>query len=176
MFKANRRQDITRPFAGAVCGIGIALVLSGPAHAARTRQEPVATLEGTTIRLEPVGASFQIPNDWMKDYQTVNLTLPQLQKVRKGKGEWNTEYARVVNAALPFAGCSAQAGRYSWDSGGFAGVQKRAYVLASSAEEIERGIAAKSLVAAKALPSHTARNASANKYEADRWHRVLILL
>ncbi len=50
----------------------------------------------------------------------------------------------------------------------------RAYVFASGAEEIERRIAAKGLAAAKALPTHTARNAAENQYEEGRWHRVLI--
>lgn len=157
-----------------MCTISIVLVLSGMAHAAETKKEHFSTLDGTKIRLEPSGASFQIPFDWTKDYQTVSITRTQLQKVRKGKGEWYREYARVVNAALPFAGCSAQAGRYSWDSTGSGGVQMRAYVFASSAEEIEGRIAARGLAVAKALPTYTARNVSENKYEEGRWHRVLI--
>jgi hypothetical protein len=157
-----------------MCTVSIVLVLSGAAYTAGTKPEHFATLDGTTIRLEPFGASFQIPFDWTKDYQTVNITRAQLQKVRKGKGEWYREYARVVNAALPFALCSVQAGRYSWDSASSAGVQMRAYVFASNAEDIEGKIAAKGLAAAKALPTFTARNAAEKRYEEGRWHRVLI--
>ncbi len=131
-------------------------------------------VKGSTIQMQPSGASFEIPLNWTKEYGAVNITPKQLENVRRGKGEWYRDYARVVNAALPFADCSVQAGTHAWDSGTFGGVQMRGYAVESSADEIEDRIAGRGLAAAKALPTATARNATLNRNEAGQWHRILI--
>ncbi len=127
-----------------------------------------STREGRIIRMQPSGAHFQIPQDWEGLYIERN----ELREVRKGKGEWNTEYTTVVNAALPFSDCSVQAGRWSSDSA--AGVTVRGYVLSRSAADVQNRIATKAMRAAKELPSQFIRNVSATKEELAGWHRVLI--
>jgi len=131
--------------------------------------------EGSTIRMQPSGASFEIPLDWTKEYGAVNITPKQLENVRKGKGEWYRDYASVVNAALPFADCSVQAGTHAWDSATFGGVQVRGYVLDQSANEVEERTAAKGLAAAKALPTANVRNAGITRKQSGQWHRILIV-
>jgi hypothetical protein len=138
-----------------------------------SKQQHFSTLEGNTIRMRPSGTSFQIPQDWTRKYNAVNITRTQLEKVRGGKGEWYREYARVANGALPFSDCSVTAGEDAWDSSGI-GLQMRGYVVRSTLDDIEQKIAIKGLSAAKGLPRTTARNASVGKSESGQWHRILI--
>ena len=140
------------------------------AQASDKNQQHFSTREGTTIRLQPSGASFEIPRDWDGWY----FERAELEKVEKGQAEWYTEYARVANAALPFTDCSAQAGRYLWNGASFAGVTVRGYVKNRSSACVEMKIATRALTAAKALPRPTIRNASLTKVESDQWHRNLI--
>src|SRR5690242_14560310 len=72
------------------------LVLRVAAQSSEHKQH-FSTREGTIIRMHPLGASFEIPQHW-----TARTQESQLKQVRRGEGEWNTEYAKVVNAALPF--------------------------------------------------------------------------
>ena len=133
-----------------------------------------STLEGNTIRMEPSGASFQIPLAWTKEYGAVSTTQTQLQKVRSGKGEWYKEYSRIVSGALPFRNCSVQAGTGPWDGASFGGVQMRAYVFTAGAPESDAKIAVRALAAARSLPKKTVRNAQVERSEAGRWHKSVI--
>ena len=134
------------------------------------KEKQFSTREGGTIRMEPAGASFQIPPDW----ESVRIEQTELREVRTGKGEWKTEYTVVANAALPFSDCSVQAGRWDWRVSTFAGVTVRGYVTNRSAADIEKKIETKALSAATALPRPTIRNASLTKDEPGQWHRSLI--
>src|SRR5438309_6388689 len=98
MLSSDTNRVIVHMLLSAISVIGIVAFLWGAAHASPEKQEHVATLDGTTIRMQPSGASFRIPLDWTKDYQTVNVTRAQLKRVRKGRGEWYREYAYIVNA------------------------------------------------------------------------------
>jgi hypothetical protein len=140
------------------------------AQAFEKKEQHFSTRDGTTIRLQPSEASFEIPSDWDGWY----FEQAELTKVKRGRGEWYAEYAKVANAALPFTDCSAQAGRYLWNSPTFAGVTVRAYVTNRNAPKVEVEIATKAFSAAKALPSPTIRNASLTNVESEQWHRTLI--
>src|SRR3972149_6742452 len=101
-----------------------------------------ATREGRTIRLHPSGITLQIPQDWLEwnaeVHNNLHLTHRELRKVRRGHGEWDYEYARVVNAVLPFEHCAAHVGGegWGWDAVSFGDVQLRAYVTSLTAQEI----------------------------------------
>jgi hypothetical protein len=169
MFDFSGCKRNTRKSLGAV--IFIATLLFSLAKAgASPDKENFSTRDGRTIRMEPSGATFQIPPDW----ESVRIERAELREVRSGKGEWKTEYAVITNAALPFSDCSVQAGRWDWRVSTFAGVTVRAYVTNRSAADIEKKIATKALSAAKALPSPTIRNASLKKDQPGQWHRSLI--
>ena len=61
--------------------------------------------KGRIVRRQPSGASFELPEGrWGGWY----FERSELDKVKRGKGEWYTEYARIANAALRFEDCSAQ--------------------------------------------------------------------
>lgn len=91
-------------------------------------------LEGQKIILYPSGVSFRIPQQWLQWHErfhdNLHLTRDELEKVRDGDGEWDTEYGKVVNAALPFADCAAHVGGEGWGREGssFGDVQLRAYI------------------------------------------------
>jgi hypothetical protein len=120
--------------------------------------------------MQPSGAVLQIPLSWTSEYDAVVVTRPNLKKVVKGRGEWTTEFAKIVNEALPFAECSVQAWNQRWDSPGFDGLQMRGYVIDSPAEEIEKRIATQGFAAAKKLPW----GAAMNEDGVGQWHRILI--
>ena len=61
--------------------------------------------KGRIVRMQPSGASFQLPEGrWGGWY----FERSELDKVKRRKGEWYMEYARIANAALRFEDCSAQ--------------------------------------------------------------------
>jgi hypothetical protein len=147
----------------------VAIVLLQTVRLLASTPQHFSTSQGASVLLHPSGATLQLPIDW-----GASLTTKELQGVKQGKGEWYTEYAEVINAALPFSACSLEAGRFLWRQGAFRTVQMRAYVLHSTLSNIEARIATKGLTAAKALPYPTARNAFVNKEETPQWHKISI--
>jgi hypothetical protein len=153
------------------CGnaIGVAIVLLQTVCLLASTPQHFSTSRGATILLHPSGATLRLPTDW-----GASLTRKDLQGVKQGKGEWYTEYAKVINAALPFSTCSLEAGRFLWRQNAFRTVQMRAYVLHSTLSDVEKRIATKGRAAAEALPAPTVRNPSLDKDEVDQWHRIRI--
>ena len=139
------------------------------AQAAVKAQQHFATRTGASIRIQPSGASLEIPKDWV-----ARTELAELKEVRRGDGEWKTEYTKVMNAALPFSQCSVQAGQWDWRVSTFDGVTVRGYVLNRRAGDIKEQISAKGLGAAKALPHSTIQNVSLTEADTENWHRILI--
>jgi hypothetical protein len=101
-----------------------------------------ATRRGPTIRLHPSDITFQVPESWLKwdseFHNNFHLTHRELRRVRVGHGEWDSEYASVVNASLPFQDCAAHVGGEGWGWWGasFGDLQVRAYVTSLSGNEI----------------------------------------
>jgi hypothetical protein len=60
--------------------------------------------KGRIVRRQPSGASFELPEGRCGRY----FERSELDKVKRGKGEWYMEYARIAKAALRFEDCSAQ--------------------------------------------------------------------
>src|SRR4051794_10868901 len=95
------------------------LLLGGVAWGpATTKRVNAATRSGRTITLHPLNAKFVLPRAWISWYQSfhnnLHLTPKELESVRDGQGEWDTEYARVVNSVLPFRECVAHLGGEGW--------------------------------------------------------------
>jgi hypothetical protein len=90
--------------------------------------------------LLPSGATFRVPPLWIS-----HLTPPQLDAVARGGGDWDTEFASVCNAALPFDRCAAHGGDDGWGrhSVSFADLQTRVYDLPDPVEDLCRGIEAR---------------------------------
>jgi hypothetical protein len=96
-------------------------------------------IEAVDERLE-----FEIPPEWVTwskqnpSRPNLHLTAAELDRVELTEGEWDREFALVVNAVLPFEQCVAHVGGEGWGPHGlsYADLQVRAYVLAMSPEEI----------------------------------------
>jgi len=116
-----------------------------------------ATRQERTIYLHPSEVSFQIPQDWLywdsEFHNNLHLTHRELEKVRFGAGEWDTEYGDVVNSALPFEYCAVHVGGEGWGRDGvsFGDLQLRAYVTDLSSAEILRRLSGPAFATAKKL-------------------------
>jgi hypothetical protein len=105
---------------------------------------PWAIRDGTTITLRPSGATFKVPKDWLEWHDkfgnNFHLTHQQLDAVARGDGDWDTEYASVCNAVLPFDRCAAHVGGEGWGKQGVAwsDLQVRVYDLDEAIEDVER--------------------------------------
>lgn len=148
-----------------------------------------STRDGQKIILHPSGVSFLIPPPWLEWYgrfhNNLHLSRDQLDRVRDGNGEWDTEYGTVVNAALPFADCAAHVGGEGWGKEGssFGDIQLRAYLTNLSEQEIMTKIheqafdsarrAARSLPATRAL-AELASDTSLTDGNEGRWRKYVI--
>jgi hypothetical protein len=150
-------------------GVGSAVLLFATLCLSESGRDHFSTLQGAAIRIEPVAASLQVPQDWV-----LYLTKQEIKSVKKGEGEWQTEYAKVLNAALPFAACSLHAGKYRWESPAVGSLQMRVYVLDGTVEQVQKGISSKGFSAAKSLSSKHIHNAAIAVDEVGPWRRVII--
>ncbi len=100
-----------------------------------------ATPFGDIVTLHPPTVSLRIPQEWLvtelKFHKNVHLSRTELSVVEHGAGEWDSQYAAVVTAALPFKDCAAHIGAESWGKGrvSFA-AQLRAYITDLSPDEV----------------------------------------
>lgn len=121
------------------------------------QSRPSAVLDGHKVTLQPSGIVFTVPPSWIewKSHfdNNFHLTTGQLDKVEHGAGEWDTEYGKIANAALPFDRCAVHAGGEGWgaDAWGYGDLQFRVYILDGIPERIEESIYKKSKTAAAAL-------------------------
>ncbi len=137
---SNERVRHLRLFAGALLG---ALVLPiGAAEPPAKAPERYATREGRKVTFHPSGISLRMPREWMEWYgqfhNNLHFTRDELQKVHDGEGEWDSEYGKVVNAALSFDDCVAHVGGEGWGRQGvsYRDVQLRAYISDLKEREI----------------------------------------
>jgi len=93
--------------------------------------------------------------------------------VQHGGGEWDTEYAMVSNAILPFARCAAHVGGEGWgsDSASFGDLQVRVYSLDESADTVNAMIERK---APSAVTKLTDEPTELERSTQDGWRRVLL--
>jgi hypothetical protein len=148
-------------------------------------EPPQATFSGTTIRLEPSGATFDLPDDWIEWYRdrhdNLHLNRAELQKVKDAIAYFDADYARVVNAVLPFESCAIHAGGEGWgsESRSVADLQMRAYLGDWSLKTLQRLIAEKGLSTARNI-SHretgmsTSKDILFRKDVVSEWHRSAI--
>lgn len=119
---------------------------------------PYARLVDHTIELEPSKATFAIPQNWFDLYHNehwnnLHLTRKELERVKEAdNAQWDAEYAKIVNAVLPFENCAVHAGGDGWGSESvtYGDVQMRVYVGKWSILEMKR------LVKEKGFPVATA--------------------
>jgi hypothetical protein len=114
-----------------------------------------ASRSGRTVILHPSEASFDIPTDgiaWYgKFHNNLHLSEKELALVKIGAGEWDTEYAKVVNSAMRFQDCVAHVGGEGWgkDGSSFGDVRLRVYLTTLSEEQVHQSVSAQGLGAAQ---------------------------
>jgi hypothetical protein len=99
---------------------------------------------GTHIEAADQSLEFDVPQTWVTwseehvSRPNLHLTAAELDRVETTEGEWDREFALVVNAVLPFENCVAHVGSEGWGPHGmsYADLQVRAYVLTMSLEGI----------------------------------------
>ena len=118
--------------------VGACVPAPWPPSSARGEREagrrPAARLEGARVTVVPSGANFLVPEAWLvrarAGTSNLHLTRASLDSVRDASGEWDREYAAVVNGVLPFDSCAAHVGGEGWGRAGtsFADLQARLYI------------------------------------------------
>jgi hypothetical protein len=99
---------------------------------------PAARPETRRITIDPGGLTFEIPAYWV-----TYLSRGQLAGVENPeRDEWDTEYARARNAALPFNRCVAHVGSEPWGEKGesYADLQISVYEVLDDLKDLEEHI------------------------------------
>jgi len=144
-----------------------------------------ATPQGRTIRLHPSNITFQVPQSWeewdSEFHNNFHLTHRELRSVRIGHGEWDSEYASVVNASLPFEECAAHVGGegWGWQGVSFGDLQVRAYVTGLSGDEVlarikEQGFGVAQSIAERQTGFGAGREASFSTSTEQTWQHAKI--
>jgi hypothetical protein len=103
---------------------------------------PSSTLDGMSIVPNDAGVRFDIPAEWIswneRHANNLHLSRAELEAVREGMGEWDTEYALVLATLLDFDQCSAHVGGEGWgmDAVSYGDLQVRAYRIAEQPDEL----------------------------------------
>ncbi len=144
---------------------------------AKVESQPYSTLDGSTITLHPSGFTFDLPAAWLRsstpksskitiDENTTpadlerqlgrrnnkHLSRVQLSRIEKPDfDEWDREFGRACNAALPFDRCAAHVGSEGWgdDALRFDDLQLRVYDVPRTTSQIEDRIAQDAMAAVR---------------------------
>jgi hypothetical protein len=112
---------------------------------------PYSVLEGTTIKIKPYDATFEIPESWIT-YKPLSIEPPKnlylswqdLNELERFDFNhplgFDKEDAQVMRSALPFENCAAHAGSMSWGNGNTNDLQARVFVVDSSSQEVTEKI------------------------------------
>ena len=119
-------------------------------HSARNNS-PYSVLEGTTVKIKPYDATFEIPENWIT-YKPISIEPPKnLYLSWQDLNELNhfdfnhplgfdKEDAQVMRSVLSFENCAAHVGSMSWGNGNTNDLQARVFVVDSNAQEITEKI------------------------------------
>lgn len=112
---------------------------------------PYSILEGTTVKIKPYDAKFEIPESWItyKPYsgepkKNLYLSWQDLNELEHYDFNhplgFDKEYAEVMRSALPFENCAAHLGSKSWGNGNTNDLQTRVFVVDLNSQEITEKI------------------------------------
>lgn len=112
---------------------------------------PYSILEGTTIKIKPYDATFEIPESWItyKPYsgepkKNLYLSWQDLNELERFDFnhplEFDKEDAEVMRSVLPFENCATHVGSKSWGNANTNDLQTRVFVVDSPSQEITEKI------------------------------------
>lgn len=126
-----------------------------------------------TIELQPSKATFTIPQNWLELYHkdqfsNLHLSREQLEEARDaGNSEWDSAYAQIVDAVIPFVDCAFHGGGDGWGkrSGLYTDLQMRVYVVDRSLDVISKTIEEKGFSTAQGVARDSQRRRDAAKVQ-----------
>lgn len=112
---------------------------------------PYSILEGTTVKIKPYDATFEIPESWItyKPYlgepkKNLYLSWQNLNELERFDFNhplgFDREDAQIMRSALPFENCAAHVGSKSWGNGNTNDLQVRVFIVDSGSQEITEKI------------------------------------
>ena len=128
------------------------------------------------ITMKPSGATFQIPERWLDWYarfkNNIHLSRADLEKVKDATGEWDKEYAEVVNAVMPFSKCAAHVGGEGWGQQAvfYGDLQMRAYIVDMIPEQVHEKLVKDGVPRASTF----SKKVSLAQSKQGEWHRSTI--
>ncbi len=123
------------------------IISSKPIVHSAENNSPYSVLEGTTVKIKPYDATFEIPESWItyKPYsgepkKNLYLSWQDLNELERFDFNhplsFDKEDAQVMRSALPFENCAAHVGSMSWGNGNWNDLQARIFVTDLKPEEI----------------------------------------
>jgi hypothetical protein len=173
--------------------VGLALLLQAAGVQGQTLapriQADGARIVGSTLLIEAVGVSIELPPQWFgaKDSMPVGCghrvsgsverrlatSRVMLDSLRNAKGEWDETYSAVSDSILPFGDLLAQVGPRPFGAGGcFAALQMRVYSSTLSPTDISQRAAERGVRTAQSFfPSATVASRDSVEWHIDhlRW-------
>ncbi len=110
-------------------------IISSPKRVIHSAENnsPYSLLKGSTVRLKPYDATFDIPESWLAPKPALepskNLYLSwqdlnELNQLDFNNG-FDEEDAKVMSSVLPFENCAAHVGTMGWGNGNSGDLQAR---------------------------------------------------
>lgn len=100
-----------------------------------------SVLEGTTVRIKPYNATFEIPESWLTPNavptaaKNLHLSYQDLNELYWNDGS-DVEEAQVINSVLSFENCAAHVGDRDWGNHFWNDLQGRVYITDLMPEEV----------------------------------------
>jgi hypothetical protein len=127
------------------------IIPSRPIIHSAENNSPYSILEGTTVRIKPYDATFEIPESWItyKPYsgepqKNLYLSWQDLNELERFDFNhplgFDREDAQIMRSALTFENCAAHVGNKSWGNGTTNDLQVRVFIVESSSQEIAEKI------------------------------------
>jgi hypothetical protein len=135
-----------------------------------------AALREGSIEFGPPKVAVTFPKRWLEwqaeFHNNIHLSPEELAAVRGGEGEWDKEYAEIVNALVPFGDCVAHAGGEGWgrEAASYHDVQMRVYLLALCPKEVIGQIAKDG----PRLAARFSKKVSLARSTFDEWQRATL--
>jgi len=123
------------------------------------KNSPYSKIDGTTVHIQPYGATFQIPEVWLTEkpapdnhVKNIFLSWDELNEVNRIDREprgFDSEEADIINSVLPFEDCVAHVGDRGWGNGLWNDLQARVYITNLTQNEVISRLRTAGLKAAK---------------------------
>lgn len=164
--------------------VGLACLLSGCGPFVRKNihsseaNSPYSVLEGTTIRVKPYDATFDIPDGWIVPQKQKNLflswqELDHLDEMEDYGIKFDDENGEVIDSILPFEYCAAHFGSNSWNNGLWNDLQARVYVVEMNPSDFAERVEKRGVEKARSVFEEA--NVSADTHEGWQKYSIRVL-